>query len=197
MGRPLEERIEELLDRLPRAVDHLGVAAPIGVAEHVGVHADAHAWRVLGHQDGGDPLGARPAAGRLLVEDDLPDRPGGAVVIAHDFWQNDLGAREDVVGSTIVLDEVPHTVVGVLAPEFRAPRLESIRVWAPLHFDPRAEDRRDWRGFLAYGRLRPGVTVDRVVAGEPVEVRLEGAQTDRSAIAKAVERAGYQPVFAD
>ena len=42
----------------------------------------------------------------------------------------------------------------------------------------------------------PGVTVERVVAGEPVEIRLADTQADRTAIAKAVEDAGYRPVFA-
>lgn len=43
----------------------------------------------------------------------------------------------------------------------------------------------------------PGVTVERVIVGEPVEIRLTDAQADRADIAKAVERAGYRPVFAD
>jgi copper chaperone CopZ len=43
----------------------------------------------------------------------------------------------------------------------------------------------------------PGITVDRVVAGEPVEVRLDESGADRTAITKAVERAGYRPVFED
>lgn len=41
----------------------------------------------------------------------------------------------------------------------------------------------------------PGVTVERVVAGEPVEVRLTDRQADRSAVVKAVELAGYRPIF--
>ena len=41
----------------------------------------------------------------------------------------------------------------------------------------------------------PGVTSERVVAGEPVQVRLNDPATDRAAIVAAVERAGYRPVF--
>lgn len=43
----------------------------------------------------------------------------------------------------------------------------------------------------------PGVTAQRVVVGEPVEVRLDTARADRDAVASAVEQAGYLPVFAD
>lgn len=41
----------------------------------------------------------------------------------------------------------------------------------------------------------PGVSAERVVAGEPVEVRVDDPTTDRAAIVAAVERAGYRPVF--
>ncbi|HUG41389.1 MAG TPA: ABC transporter permease [Longimicrobiales bacterium] len=112
-------------------------------------------------------LGVPPARGRLLVDDDLPAVPGGAAVVTHEFWQTELGGREDVVGATLVLDEIPRTVVGVLPAGFQAPRLEGIGVWLPLHFDPRAEERRDWRGFVGVGRLRRGVGVEQ--AGEELQ----------------------------
>lgn len=40
----------------------------------------------------------------------------------------------------------------------------------------------------------PGVAVDRVIAGEPVEVRVED-DARRADVAAAVERAGFRPVF--
>ncbi len=40
----------------------------------------------------------------------------------------------------------------------------------------------------------PGVTVVRVVAGEPVQVRLE-EEVGRDQMTAAVERAGFRPVF--
>lgn len=41
----------------------------------------------------------------------------------------------------------------------------------------------------------PGVTAECVVPGAPVVARVEGASPDRSAIAAAVEAAGFRPVF--
>lgn len=38
----------------------------------------------------------------------------------------------------------------------------------------------------------PGVMVERVVAGEPVEIRLADAPADRTVIARTVEHAGYR-----
>lgn len=43
----------------------------------------------------------------------------------------------------------------------------------------------------------PGVAVEHVVAGELVEIRLTDAPADRTVIARAVEDAGYRPVFTD
>ena len=41
------------------------------------------------------------------------------VVIDHDLWQNRLGGRADIVGTTITLNRVPHIVVGVTPQRFR------------------------------------------------------------------------------
>jgi predicted permease len=62
-------------------------------------------------------LGIAPSAGRLLGPSD--DRPGEAVaVLNHAYWQRRFGGRADVIGSTINLNAVPFTVVGVEPPGF-------------------------------------------------------------------------------
>ncbi len=43
----------------------------------------------------------------------------------------------------------------------------------------------------------PGVTVEHVAVGEPVEICVTDAQADRDAVASAVKQAGYHPIFAD
>ena len=40
----------------------------------------------------------------------------------------------------------------------------------------------------------PGVTVERVVAGQPVEIHLDETRTEWKAVAAAIEQAGYRPV---
>ena len=62
-------------------------------------------------------LGIAPSAGRLLGPSD--DRPGEAVaVLNHAYWQRRFGGRADVIGSTINLNAVPFTIVGVEPPGF-------------------------------------------------------------------------------
>jgi putative ABC transport system permease protein len=121
-------------------------------------------------------LGVTALRGRLIETDDLGDNWRRVVVLSNDVWRARFGARPDVLGESIVLNDEPHTIVGILPAGVQVPLLENVQMWRPIHFDPRAEDRRDWRGFLAYARLRNGV--DRDAVGR--EVASVGADLQRS-----------------
>ena len=59
-------------------------------------------------------LNLRPVAGRLLDRSD--DHTGGrAIVLSERFWRTRFGADPGVVGRQIGVDDVPRTIVGVLA----------------------------------------------------------------------------------
>lgn len=110
-------------------------------------------------------LGVSAAHGRLLQEDDMLPRGAGRVaVLSHELWQTELGGAPDIVGQTLTLDEGTYTVVGVLPAEADVPRLEWVRVWVPLPFDPRSEENRDWHGFRGYGRLAEGASPESAEA---------------------------------
>ena len=100
-------------------------------------------------------LGLPPMLGRnFTAAEDQPNGPR-VVIISHDFWQRNLGGRDDVLGRSINLDDAPYTVVGVMPKTFRHPyRAE---VWLPiaLTFAPEARNR------YLYGvaRMRPGITL--------------------------------------
>ena len=65
-------------------------------------------------------LGVRPAAGRLLSEDDDRDPGGHAVaVLSHAFWTSRFGADSGAVGRSMAINGHPYTIVGV-AQEGRA-----------------------------------------------------------------------------
>src|SRR5688500_7875128 len=68
-----------------------------------------------------DVLGVRPELGRAFREDE--DVPGGPklVVLSHSLWKNRLGARPDIVGAAIALNNQSYTVVGVMPEGFRYP----------------------------------------------------------------------------
>ena len=119
-------------------------------------------------------LRVTPLLGRFIEDADLGDNWRRVVVLSNEFWRTRFGARADILGETVVLDDESHVIVGVLPPDVRVPHLEAVQMWRPIHFDPRAEDRRDWRGFLSFARLRDGVKFDAVrneVAGVSAELQ--------------------------
>jgi predicted permease len=116
-------------------------------------------------------LQLKPALGRLLTADD--DRDGGAndvVVLAHRYWVTRFAASPAVLNDTIVLNNVPLTIVGVAPPGFYGTtKMENERFFVPMRLAPRLtrwrtpDSRRDWWVY-ATGRLAPGVSMARAEA---------------------------------
>ena len=54
-------------------------------------------------------------------------------IISHSFWQRRFAGDPDVIGRQLVLDDVPHVIVGVMRPEFQF--IESyVSAWVPAAF---------------------------------------------------------------
>ncbi len=114
-----------------------------------------------------------PAAGRLIDSED--DRPGVAPVAVISFAtsQNRFGGPSNAIGQSILVDNIPFTVIGVAPPEFFgvdpavAPDL-----YLPLHanvlVDGPAAARMYGDGNFYWiemmGRLRPGVSMAQAQA---------------------------------
>jgi predicted permease len=128
----------------------------VGDAERVsGGLASGHLFQLLG---------VAAARGRTLVPRDDSPASEPAAVITDDFWRRRFGADGHVVGKTVFLDSKPYTIVGVLPPSFR---LNQVDVWLPLgRFadDPRFTPRENHPGLIGVGRLKPGVTLERMNA---------------------------------
>jgi predicted permease len=101
-------------------------------------------------------FGIRPMLGRVLAAGDTEPGFASVVVISETFWRTRLGGDSAVIGKTIVLDGVPHTVLGVVAREAVFP--EGATVWTPYMLD--AADRANHSSATdnAFGRLRPSVS---------------------------------------
>jgi predicted permease len=108
-----------------------------------------------------DVFGARPDIGRAFERGD--DKPGAAkiAVLSHAFWQREFHGDPGVIGQTVSLEGVPHTIVGIMPAGFQFP-LSSVDVWQILTITPPAR-----RGpFYTSGaaRLKPGVSIDQLRA---------------------------------
>jgi predicted permease len=101
-------------------------------------------------------LGAQPVLGRSFTRDD--DRVGAApvVMLGDAIFARRYGSDRRIIGQTIRVNGVPHTVIGVMPTRFRFPEFADL--WVP--FEPNAVGgARDQRDFGVVARLRPGVSM--------------------------------------
>jgi putative ABC transport system permease protein len=114
-------------------------------------------------------LGVRPQLGRLLRDDE--DQPGRdrVVLLSDQLWRRRFSADRGIVGRAIVVNGVPHEVVGVLPADFRFPRISRLysipvdadrpHLWKPLALTE--NDPLSGLNFAAIGRLSSGVTIQQ------------------------------------
>jgi putative ABC transport system permease protein len=125
-------------------------------------------------------LGIAPRAGRTFTpEEDKPGAPRTAV-ISERLWRGRFAADPGIVGRTVVLNNEPHAIVGVMPPGMRFPsRLTDL--WLPL--GPIVGTLPPARGshpnlFVA-ARLKAGVSFERAAADmDTIARRLEKQYPD-------------------
>jgi len=101
-------------------------------------------------------LGIQPALGRSFSADEA-EQQQRLVLISHRFWQSRFGGSHDALGATLMLNGVPHQIVGILPADFEIAMLAA-DVWV-AH-----ASRQDARGpdtWFVVGRLRPAATFDQ------------------------------------
>jgi predicted permease len=129
-----------------------------------------------------DLLGVRMAAGRnFSVQEGLQDGPN-AMVLTHGFWVRRFAADPGVVGGTLVLNEEPYTVVGVLPASFDFASVFTPTVSVDFLLPWPISDRTDGNGNTTtmVARLAPGVSMQAAQAElESVIAALEQADPDR------------------
>jgi len=139
-------------------------------------------------------LGIQPALGRVFSEkEDMPQATGKTespygdrvVILSHGLWQRRFGGDPGILGKSVHLDGVGHTVIGVLPHGFKFNE-ESADVWVPLGLDPA-------KSYFAAGfgrflwipaRLKAGVKLeDFAVRHVPDDDRFREVRVPVSAIA--------------
>lgn len=105
-------------------------------------------------------LATPPLFGRTLTRAD--DAAGEAVVVlSHSLWQSLYGDRRDILGESLVLDEVPHAIIGVMPADFdfRYWPDRDIDFWAPAGWSAEYRQNRGNYAHQVVGRLAPGVSL--------------------------------------
>jgi predicted permease len=131
-------------------------------------------------------LGVRAVRGRLFTADDSRGPGEGAVaVVSYRFWERTLNRDPTIVGRTILLENIPFTIVGVAAQGFFGDRVGTAReIWIPMLMQPRLQRRnlleaRTASWFRTIGRLAPGVDERR--AGLELSAIFRQAKADEIA----------------
>ncbi|HEU0176216.1 MAG TPA: ABC transporter permease [Blastocatellia bacterium] len=83
-------------------------------------------------------LGVQPILGRAITDADDNAAAPPVAVLSHHYWQERFGARQDVIGQQIKLNQTPFTIIGVTPPGFTGSLQVSDRaaVTVPLAFEP-------------------------------------------------------------
>jgi putative ABC transport system permease protein len=104
-----------------------------------------------------DAMGADVVLGRAFLPSEFAAGNDRVVLLGHALWQNRYGSDREIVGRQVVLDDAPHTVVGVLAEGFAYPTTADI--WAPraIHAADLGSRGRQRAGAMGVVRLAPGI----------------------------------------
>ena len=109
-------------------------------------------------------LDVSPTEGRNFLPEE--SRPGHhRVAVVTDRFKHELGDGSSLLHSTILLDDEPYQVIGVLPSQFQAPndfgRLEPASIFVPLAIRPedRSPDAHGDHGLDVVARLKPQVPI--------------------------------------
>src|SRR5882672_3103884 len=123
-------------------------------------------------------LGVQPTLGRAITDADDNAAASPVVVISHQYWQEQFGAKMDVIGQQLKLNQTTFTIIGVAPPGFTGTLQVSERpaVTVPLAFEPvllgdrtgmaragrpGSEGRPGYWWVNLMGRLKPGATLEQ------------------------------------
>ena len=113
-------------------------------------------------------LGLGAYVGRVFLDsDDIPSAPP-TVVLSHQAWQSEFAADPSVVGSAILIQARPFTVIGIAPPGFFGDRVTDNPpdFWIPIQTEPyiRAESsilhHAESHWLYPLGRVRRGSNID-------------------------------------
>src|SRR5262245_40517693 len=112
-------------------------------------------------------LGIKAVMGRTFTPED--DRTPGAhpvAVLSYASWQKRFGADRNIVGQTVLLNNLRYTIIGVAPPRFNGTEIIfAPELWVPMMMMPQIEpgskqlEQRNSSSSYCVGRLKLGVTM--------------------------------------
>jgi predicted permease len=136
-----------------------------------------------------DLLGVPLLHGRAFLPQE--DRPGGAqvAILGYTFWQRHFGGSLSAMGTRLIFDDKPYTIVGIAPANFRVSDDEG-DLYTPLGQNTAAYMRvREPHPVGVLARVRPGFTLaqaqaEMIVLGHRLAVRYPATNRDRTFVAE-------------
>ena len=100
-------------------------------------------------------LGIDPVAGRTFLAEEGRTGHNRVAMISSSLWERKFKSAKSVIGQSITLDGVRHTLVGVFPDRSGLDRNSSTDVWTPLAIDEHVGST------FVLARLKTGLNVDR------------------------------------
>ena len=105
----------------------------------------------------GETIRVQPVNGRLFADAEFQPGHEHVALIGHALWATRYGGAP-ILGRTIVLDDRPYTVVGVMPSGFMFPTVQQ-QVWVPMPLTAADRENRSGHALLAVARVRDGIAV--------------------------------------
>jgi putative ABC transport system permease protein len=102
-------------------------------------------------------LGVAPALGRdFAPEEDLPGSARVAI-LSHGLWQRRFGGDPAILGRTVVMSDIPFTIIGLMPASFHDYLEPKAQLWTTLRYADQGWACRTCRHLRVVARLAPGV----------------------------------------
>jgi putative ABC transport system permease protein len=110
-------------------------------------------------------LGIQPLLGRGFLPEEETYGNHRVALLSYELWQRRFGGDQQLIGQSLTLGAEPFTVIGVMPPRTMSPDGARARdLWVPLAFSPDELRQRHAHNYSAYGRLKPGVSLEQARA---------------------------------
>ena len=106
-----------------------------------------------------ETLGLHPALGRSISPEDDKLNAAPVVMISDALWRRRFSADPAIIGKSITLNDVSHTIIAVLPRDFLYYNFEPGDVYVPIGAELQFRKRENHPGIRVVARLAPGVTL--------------------------------------
>ena len=122
-----------------------------------------------------ETLGIPPALGRPVSPQEDKKGASPVVMISHALWQRRFAGDPNILGKSIWLNGLSHTVIAVLPENFQHYSFSPVDVYVPIGAELRVRERDNHPGISVLARLRRGAT-------------LQQARAEMATVAAAIEK---------